>query len=116
MDGLLLVACRTLDAYTVEGAGGRGRSPTDRRSFGPGARTETHASRPEVLAPLPVGEACRSMATMTGLPPPPPRCVPPAGQGPSGGGERRPWRGAGTRPGLGTRPAAWSVRAAREKA
>src|SRR5262249_18945789 len=47
MDGLLLVACRTLDAYTVEGAGGRGRSPTDRRSFGPGARTETHASRPE---------------------------------------------------------------------
>src|SRR5215475_5043260 len=51
MDGLLLVACRTLDAYTVDGAGDRGRSPTDRRSFGPGARTETHANRPKRCRP-----------------------------------------------------------------
>src|SRR5262249_12828690 len=50
MGGPLLMACRTLDAYTVEGAGDRGRSPTDRRSFGPGARTELHAGRPEALA------------------------------------------------------------------
>src|SRR5262245_35586192 len=59
MGRLLPVACRTLDAYTVEGAGDRGWFHTDRRSFGPGARTEMHASRPELLAPPPPGPARR---------------------------------------------------------
>src|SRR5262249_35316191 len=39
-----LRACRTLEAYTVQGAGDHCWSPTDRRSFGPGARTESHAA------------------------------------------------------------------------
>jgi hypothetical protein len=42
-------ACRTLDAYTVKGAWNRGRFHTDRRSFGPGARTVMHADRPHRL-------------------------------------------------------------------
>src|SRR5262245_39922225 len=63
MAGLLLVACRTLDAYTVYGAGDRGRSPTDRRSFGPGARTETHANRPEALSLLWHGPLGRMLGT-----------------------------------------------------
>src|SRR5262249_43223798 len=52
-------ACRTLEAYTGQGAWDRGWSPTHRRSFGPGARTETHAGRPESLAPLRHGPARR---------------------------------------------------------
>jgi len=35
--------------YTVQGGG----SPTDRRLFGPGVRTETHASQPESLFAMP---------------------------------------------------------------
>src|SRR5262249_10820725 len=38
---------------------GRGWFHTDRRSFGPGARTETHASRPGALATQPDGPARR---------------------------------------------------------
>jgi hypothetical protein len=74
----LLVACRTLEAYTVQGAWDPDRFPPDRRSFGPGARTETHASRPESLSPLPHGQAHRVLA--------------------------KPRKRAGTRPGIGTRP------------
>ena len=55
----MLVACQTLEAYKVEGAGGRGRPPTDRRSFGPGARTDRHASRPEGLQLPGSGSAAR---------------------------------------------------------
>src|SRR5262245_6309837 len=47
MGGRLAWACRTLDAYTVAGAWGRGWPHTDRRWFGPGARTAKHAGRPK---------------------------------------------------------------------
>src|SRR5262249_2560704 len=100
MGRLSCAACRTLDAYTVQGAWGRGRSHTDRRSFGPGARTETHAGRQGSPEPPPSGPRAEGGgAPFPPAPPPPPR-------GGGGGGERRPWKRAGTRPELGTRPAA----------
>src|SRR6516162_6605832 len=94
MGELLLMACRTLDAYTVVGAWDRGRFHTDRRSFGPGARTETHAGRPEALSPLPPGQACCVMVKPRSILSPPP-LAPSLGRGASGGGERMLWKKAG---------------------
>src|SRR5262245_17998849 len=113
MDGLLLVACRTLDAYTVEGAGDPGRSPTDRRSFGPGARTETHASRPEALSLPLVRPSGPGVGDGRSILSPPPSPHPRLGEG---GGERMLGRRTRRRWASGTRPAAWSVRAARKNA
>src|SRR5262245_58704251 len=115
MGGLLSVACRTLDAYTVTGAWNRGRFHTDRRSSGPGARTETHARRLELLAPRPHGQARRAgVKPGSILSPPPP--APSHRRGEGGGGERMLGKRAGRRWDSGTRPAAWSVRAARKNA
>src|SRR5215831_14079436 len=115
MGGLLSVACRTLDAYTVAGAWNRGRFHTDRRLFGPGARTGTHASRLELLVPRLHGQARRAWVKPGGiLSPPPPSPHPRLGEG--GGGERMLRKTVRTARRIGTTPAVRSVCAAKKNA
>src|SRR5262249_2371434 len=106
MGELLVRACRTLEAYTVAGAWDRGWCRTERRAFGPGARSEAHARRRKALALLRHGQARRvGVNARSLLSPPPPSPHPRLGEG--GGGERRLCRRAGRRRAIGTRPAAW---------
>src|SRR5262245_13441694 len=104
------MACRTLGAYTVEGAWDRSGSHTDRRSSGPGARTEEHARRPRHLAqretddePRGRGVAAACFARRR------------SATRPERGERRRAKHAredkAGTRPEASTRRAAWMVRA-----
>src|SRR5215469_10037933 len=107
MGGLFLLACQTPEAYKVQGAWDRGRSHTDRRSFGPGARTETDANRPEAWS-LPWHGQWGQMLVRGGAFFP--RRPPPAwGEGRAAGKECS-GRGQGSARGVGRRPAAWSVR------
>src|SRR5438045_192707 len=115
MGKLLMLACRTLDAYTVEGAWDRGWSHTDRRSFGPGARTEMHAGRRESLSPPPQGAAYRAWVEVEEHSFPA-AALPSPRLGEGGGGERMLWREAEKRWGSGMRPAAGMVRAAKKNA
>src|SRR5262245_36345130 len=115
MGGLLTLACRTLEAYTVAGAWDRGWSHTDRRSFGPGARTEPHASRRgsarhSPMAQRTAGGGRREAFLHRG------RAPPTAGEGRAAAGKECSAEKAGRRPKVGTRPAAWSVRAAKKNA
>ena len=110
MGGFLLMACQTLEGYKVQGAGGRDGSPTDRRPFGPGARTARHARRPEGLR-LPNGAAGLRGSSILVSPPHSPPVVRGVRRRHKNAEEKR----AGTRQEVARRPAAWTVRAAQEK-
>src|SRR5262249_50493405 len=109
MGGLLKMACRTPGAYTVEGAGDLGWSPTDRRASGRRARTAKHANRPEGVCHHRANRRTRvDGAAEHAFPPPPPS--PSRGEGrAAAGGKHAVEESRGAAPGSLTRPSARSA-------